>query len=103
MASRSARNVSAHTTGEIRILPIAVSGEIRPGESLSVRLMAAARSNGLRFSEGDILVGKHKVVSKAEGSMVALDEIEPSSASRSWARRYGLDARVGELALRESN
>ena len=35
--------------------------------------------------------------------MVALDEIEPSSASRSWARRYGLDARVSELALRESN
>src|SRR6266853_1591446 len=103
MASRSARNASARTRGEIRVLPIAVSGEIRPGESLSARLLGAARSNGLRFQDGDILVVKHKVVSKAEGSLVALDEIEPSSASRTWARRYGLDARVSELALRESS
>jgi coenzyme F420-0:L-glutamate ligase / coenzyme F420-1:gamma-L-glutamate ligase len=65
--------------------------------------LAAAGSNGLRFQDGDILVVKHKVVSKAEGSLVALDEIEPSSASRTWARRYGLDARVSELALRESS
>ena len=88
--------------GEIRILPVAVSGEIRAGESLSARLLAAARSLGLRFQDGDILVVKHKVVSKAEGALVALDEIRPSAASRVWARRYGLDARVCELALRES-
>ena len=88
--------------GEIRILPVAVSGEIRAGESLCARLLAAARSLGLRFQDGDILVVKHKVVSKAEGALVALDEIRPSAASRVWARRYGLDARVCELALRES-
>ena len=88
--------------GEIRILPVAVSGEIRAGESLCARLLAAARRLGLRFQDGDILVVKHKVVSKAEGALVALDEIRPSAASRVWARRYGLDARVCELALRES-
>jgi len=45
---------------------------------------------------------KHKVVSKAEGTMVALDEIRPSAASWRWARRYELDPRVSELELRES-
>jgi hypothetical protein len=59
---------------EIRIIPIAVRGEIRAGESLSASLLAAARSLGLRFQEGDILVVKHKIVSKAEGALVALDE-----------------------------
>jgi coenzyme F420-0:L-glutamate ligase/coenzyme F420-1:gamma-L-glutamate ligase len=103
MASRSARRVGARTTVEIRILPVLVDGEIRHGESLSVRLLAAVKSNGMRFEDGDILVVKHKVVSKAEGAMVALDTIEPSAASRKWARRYGLDARVSELALRESS
>jgi coenzyme F420-0:L-glutamate ligase / coenzyme F420-1:gamma-L-glutamate ligase len=88
--------------GEIRILPIVVSGEILAGESLSTRLLAAARSLKLRFQDGDILVVKHKIVSKAEGALLALDEIRPSRASRTWARRYGLDARVSELALRES-
>jgi coenzyme F420-0:L-glutamate ligase / coenzyme F420-1:gamma-L-glutamate ligase len=102
MASDNARDVGKRGAGEVRILPIAVSGEIHEGESLSAKLLAAMRTVGLRFRVGDILVVKHKVVSKAEGALVALDEIRPSAASRTWARRYGLDARVRELAMRES-
>ena len=93
---------SRGTAGEVRILPLAVEGEIRPGESLSERLLTTAKKQGIRFQARDILVVKHKVVSKAEGALVALDETRPSAASRVWARRYGLDARVTELALRES-
>ena len=88
--------------GEIRILPIKVAEEIRPGASLSKVLLAAAHDAGLRFEPGDILVVKHKVVSKAEGALVALNDVQPSAGSRAWARRYGLDARVRELALRQS-
>ncbi len=102
MASSTASYASKQRAGEIRILPLAISGEIRAGESLSATLLAAARSSKLRFQAGDILVVKHKVVSKAEGALVALDEVQPSNASRSWAQRYELDARVHELALRES-
>jgi coenzyme F420-0:L-glutamate ligase/coenzyme F420-1:gamma-L-glutamate ligase len=87
---------------EVRILPLPVAGEICPGDSLAEKLLAAAKKAGIRFQDRDILVVKHKVVSKAEGALVALDEIRPSAASRSWARRFGLDARVTELALRES-
>jgi coenzyme F420-0:L-glutamate ligase / coenzyme F420-1:gamma-L-glutamate ligase len=89
-------------TGEVRILPLAVAGEIRPGDLLSAKLLAAAKSARLRFQDGDILVVKHKVVSKAEGALVALDEVHPSASSRAWGRRVGVDARVTELALRES-
>src|SRR5271170_6992454 len=102
MASSMARRNSKRAAGEVRILPVVVSGEIRAGDSLSDTLVAAARKLGLRFQDGDVLVVKHKIVSKAEGAMVALDKIRPSVASRAWARRYGLDARVSELALRES-
>jgi coenzyme F420-0:L-glutamate ligase/coenzyme F420-1:gamma-L-glutamate ligase len=69
---------------------------------LSEKLLAAAKKTGIRFQDRDILVVKHKVVSKAEGALVELDKIRPSAASRVWAKRYGLDARVTELALRES-
>lgn len=96
-------SICKRAAGEIRILPLAVSGEIRAGESLCARLLGAARSLRLRFQDGDILVVKHKVVSKAEGALVALDKIQPSAVSRAWARRYGLDARVRELAVRESS
>src|SRR5258706_11760292 len=102
MPSSSTSHAGKRATGEVRILPVVVSGEIRAGESLCPRLLAAARSLGLRFQDGDILVVKHKIVSKAEGALVVLDEIRRSAASRVWARRYGLDARVSELAVRES-
>lgn len=93
---------SPGTAGEVRILPLPMAGEIRPGDSLIEQFLAAAKKQGIRFQAGDILVVKHKVVSKAEGAVVVLHEIVPSNASRSWARRFGLDARVTELALRES-
>ena len=54
------------------------------------------------FESGDILVVKHKIVSKAEGRIVDLATIKPSAGSLAWAKKYNLDARVVELALRES-
>ena len=89
-------------TGEVRILPLAVDGEIRPGDSLSGRLLSAAKRARLRLQDEDILVVKHKVVSKAEGALVELEDVHPSAASRAWSRRFGVDARVTELAMRES-
>jgi len=95
-------NDAGNIPGEIRVLPIAVAGEIEAGELLSETLLESAAKAGIQFRNDDILVVKHKVVSKAEGARVRLDEIRPSPASRRWARRYGLDPRVSELALRES-
>ena len=83
MAKRKTQTViRKRAAGEIRILPLTVSGEIRAGDSLSAKLLTTSRKLGLRFHTGDILVVKHKVVSKAEGALVALDEIKPSAASR---------------------
>lgn len=94
--------MDSRVLGEIRILPLRVNGEICPGDSLSQKLIAAAQAAGIRLHPLDILVVKHKVVSKAEGALVELSTIQPSAGARSWARRYGLDARVTELALQES-
>jgi len=87
---------------EIRLLPIPVTGEIRAGDSLTAKLLTATQKLRLRWHEGDILVVKHKIVSKSEGALVALDKVRPSAASRNWARRYDLDPRIRELAIRES-
>lgn len=51
---------------------------------------------------GDILVIKHKIISKAEGQLVELKTVMPSASSRRWAQRHHLDARVIELALQQS-
>jgi len=85
---------------ELRIIPIPLDGEIHPGDSLADKLVFALRHHNV--ASGDILIVKHKVVSKAEGRLIDLQTIRPSAASRAWAQRHGLDARVTELALRES-
>ena len=87
---------------EVRILPITLPGEIRPGDSLIDKLLQALKHAKQSFRAGDILIVKHKIVSKAEDRMVELDSIKPTLSSRTWARRYHLDARVTQVALAES-
>jgi coenzyme F420-0:L-glutamate ligase/coenzyme F420-1:gamma-L-glutamate ligase len=87
---------------ELRIIPVALAGEIQPGDSLAAKLISALRHLNLVLQEGDVLIVKHKIVSKAEGRLINLDGVKPSANSRSWARRYKLDARVTEVALAES-
>ena len=87
---------------ELRLIPIVVAEEIQPGDSIADKLLAALRRRQLRFQAGDILVVKHKIVSKSEGRLVDLATIQPSAESVEWAKQYNLDARVIELALRES-
>jgi coenzyme F420-0:L-glutamate ligase/coenzyme F420-1:gamma-L-glutamate ligase len=87
---------------ELRLIPIPVADEIVPGDPLVDKLLDSLRRRRVRLLPGDILVVKHKIVSKAEGRIVDLATIEPSAESVAWAQQYDLDARVIELALRES-
>src|SRR5579859_964934 len=85
---------------ELRVIPISVAEEIGTGDSLADTILRSLHRR--RLQAGDILVVKHKIVSKAEGRLVDLATIQPSDESKAWAAQYGLDARVIELALRES-
>lgn len=87
---------------ELRIIPIPFPDEIRPGDSVFQKLQRALRKSILSLKPGDILVIKHKIISKAENRIVDLNTIAPSASSRAWARRHKLDARVTELALQQS-
>ena len=87
---------------EIRLIPVALAADIKAGDSLAEKLLQALAAHHLVLESGDIFVVKHKIVSKAEGRRVALAGIKPSAASIAWAKKYKLDARVIELALRES-
>ena len=87
---------------EVRLIPLRVADDIQPGDSIAELLLASMRRRRWRFQVGDILVVKHKIVSKSEGQFVDLSTIAPSAESIAWATQYHLDARVIELALGES-
>jgi coenzyme F420-0:L-glutamate ligase / coenzyme F420-1:gamma-L-glutamate ligase len=87
---------------EVRAIAVPFPDEIRPGDALTDKLLRALKHRKLSFRAGDILIVKHKIVSKAEGRLVELDTVKPTANSRTWARRYKLDARVTQVALAES-
>ncbi|MFZ0955297.1 MAG: coenzyme F420-0:L-glutamate ligase [Candidatus Sulfotelmatobacter sp.] len=94
--------MKAATEAEIRLIAIAVSEEIHPGDNIPEKLLGALSRQRQSLRSGDILIIKHKIVSKAEGRLVDLATIKPSAGSIAWAKTHQLDARVIELALRES-
>jgi coenzyme F420-0:L-glutamate ligase/coenzyme F420-1:gamma-L-glutamate ligase len=87
---------------ELRIIPIPLAAEIGPADSIASCLLASLRKRAQSLKTGDILIIKHKIISKSEGRLVELSTIHPSTDSIVWAKKYNLDARIIELALRES-
>ncbi|HEY6763344.1 MAG TPA: coenzyme F420-0:L-glutamate ligase [Candidatus Sulfotelmatobacter sp.] len=87
---------------EIRLIPIPFPGEIHPGDPVADKVLESLRQRHQTFQAGDILILKHKIVSKSEGRIVALNTIQPTDEYITWAKRYNLDPRVIELALREA-
>jgi coenzyme F420-0:L-glutamate ligase/coenzyme F420-1:gamma-L-glutamate ligase len=101
-APKGRKKLPPTSSNELRLIPTPLADEIRPGDSLPDKLLASLRKRRLRLHPGDILIIKHKIVSKSEGRLVDLATIQPSDESLAWAKQYSLDARVIELALRES-
>jgi coenzyme F420-0:L-glutamate ligase/coenzyme F420-1:gamma-L-glutamate ligase len=87
---------------ELRIIPITGIGEIAAGADLGSSIYGAMRQQQLGLQQGDVLVVTQKIVSKAEGRLVSLDEVEPSAFARIAAQQGNKDAQHVEVVLRES-
>ncbi len=72
---------------------------ITPGDDLAAEIATAAPAD---LRDGDVLVVAHKVVSKAEGRVRQLDEIEPGERARALAAEHDKDARLVQAVLDES-
>ncbi len=83
----------------LSVTPLAALPPVRPGDDLARMVAAAAPAE---LEDGDVLVLAHKVVSKAEGRVRRLDEIEPGERARALAHEHGKDARLVQAVLDES-
>ncbi len=86
---------------ELRVIGLEGLPEVRPGDDLA-ELIAAAAGDGPGLAAGDIVVVTQKIVSKAEGRLVWLDDVTPSPEAERLARETDKDPRLAELILRES-
>jgi coenzyme F420-0:L-glutamate ligase/coenzyme F420-1:gamma-L-glutamate ligase len=75
--------------------PIAGLPEIAPGDDLAALIAPHVR-------EGDVVVVAHKVVSKAEGRVVALADVTPSAEAERLAAEHGKTPRHMQVILDET-
>ena len=83
----------------ISLTPLPGLPEIGPGDALGAALAAAAPED---LAGDDVIVVSHKVVSKAEGRLRTLVEVEPGERALALAREHDKDPRLVQVVLDES-
>ena len=86
---------------EIRIIPITGLPEVNPGDDLGSLIAGAISTQGTQVEDDDVLVVAQKVVSKAEGRLVDLDDVTPSHLAVEIASLHERDPRHTEVVLQE--
>jgi coenzyme F420-0:L-glutamate ligase/coenzyme F420-1:gamma-L-glutamate ligase len=86
----------------VELIPVEGLPEVEPGDALGDLIARAVANGGERLADEDVVVVSQKVVSKAEGRLVDLADVEPGERALELAERLGKDPRLVELVLRES-
>lgn len=86
----------------ISVIGVPGLSEIAPGADLAGLIMEAARASGEPVGDGDIVVITSKIVSKAEGRIVELAEVDVSPFSKQYAEKWEKEPAIIELVLREA-
>ena len=87
---------------QLLIMPLNGIPRVRPGDSIAKHLLESMARKNLSLEDEDIIVVTQKIVSKAEGRMVNIEEVRPSRRATELANELGKDPRIVTLVLRES-
>ena len=78
-------------------------GMIEHGDDLVALIAKALDQNSVTLEHGDVVCVAQKIISKAEGCLVALETIEPSEHAQELANATHKDPRMVQLILDESS
>jgi coenzyme F420-0:L-glutamate ligase/coenzyme F420-1:gamma-L-glutamate ligase len=86
----------------IEVLGLPGLPEVTAGADLAELALAGCTRARIDVRDADVFVFTQKIVSKAEGRFVSLDEVKPSGLARRFAEAWGRDSRVVEVALAQA-
>ena len=92
----------ACAVNRLSITPLSGIKLVEDGDDLPAILLQAIDENGCELADGDILAVAQKIVSKAEGRLVKLCDVEPSAQAERLAAETDKDPRLVQLILDES-
>ena len=76
--------------------------EVNEGDDVARLISDCVLRSGLALADGDVVVIKQKIVSKAEGRVVDLTGVIPGPRAKRLAAQQGKDPKLVELVLREA-
>jgi coenzyme F420-0:L-glutamate ligase/coenzyme F420-1:gamma-L-glutamate ligase len=87
-----------------RVEIIGVRGipEVKPGDDIAKLICSAAEAQGDPIRDGDVVIVAQKIVSKAEGRILRLSEVQPTEFARTVAAYTRKRPSLAEVILRES-
>lgn len=77
-------------------------GEVHLGDSIGAMICAACARQGFELAHHDVIVVAQKIISKAEGRMICLDDVTPSDRAKEIGRELNKEAELVEVILGES-
>jgi coenzyme F420-0:L-glutamate ligase / coenzyme F420-1:gamma-L-glutamate ligase len=86
----------------IEIIPVSRIREVADGDDIGQLILDACKKNRISIKSGDVIVVTHKIVSKAEGRVLDLSKVIPSSFAKKSGKHLGKDPRQVEVILSES-
>lgn len=86
----------------VEIIAVENMPMIKKGDDLAKLIIDAAEKQNTPIKEKDIIVITHKIVSKAEGEIVNLNDVSPSEQAKEIAEKTGKEPAFVELVLRET-
>lgn len=87
---------------EIRLIPLPGLPDFAPGDDLAGTILQALSAAGLALQPDDVLVLAQKIVSKVEGRLVDLNQVQPDARALELGQQTGKDPRLVHLILQES-
>jgi len=88
---------------EMTVLPVAGMPLFAPGMSVAGELASALAKAGITLRDDDLIVVAQKIVSKVEGRLVSLNEVQAGSEAQKLASETGREPEMAQLILDESS
>jgi coenzyme F420-0:L-glutamate ligase/coenzyme F420-1:gamma-L-glutamate ligase len=86
----------------LELLGLENVGEVKAGDSVASLICDACSRQQIGLQDDDVVIVAQKIVSKAEGRTICLDDIQPSARAIELAEQLGKEPELVEVILRES-
>ncbi len=86
---------------KVEIIPIFDFPDVKHGDDVGLLIVESCRRCGIDILDNDIIVIASKIISKAEGLIIDLRDVKPSTQAYEISKLCNLDPRLVEVIIRE--